>query len=324
MKSYIPALISLLFSATVGYLSFSFGYTDAFQSVILSLLTSIVTEMTLMLSSIHSVSTRNKADNERLANHIERIESMEDQQAIFFQMERDLADIKAASHGSRDIFVSHLQSELTALSKRLSDANKRKEISIRSDYIINVHGVFDSLDGSHERSVKITYPIEANSPWVGGASDRRFIEVLLDRVANGDVQTLKLLFLVDSGVDTQSSEFIRIIGFFNKKPRITAKFAKKTEFSNICRLNGVDPSFLDFGVYGDRMIFRTTTEGPEHEGIYCKEKSIIERYNRVFDQTWDSEAIAVKPAIPQSDPAVRFNELCELMPPNEPLRIGSV
>jgi len=322
LKTFISALVALAISGAVGYFSFNAGYTGTFESILLALMTGIVSELTILLWRTDALELRNGADSKALIRHIDRLESLEENEAIFQSMEKDFLEVRSDSHGSKDLFVSYLHSEILALKQQLSDANKRKEMTIKSDYIINVDGVFDSLDVSSERHVKLTYPISPNEPWVGGPSDRRYFEVLLKKVANGTVSNLSMLFLLDEQIDPNGRDIQRILRWLNKNTRVRAKYIPIKEFSNVCSLNGISVDHLDFGIYGDRMTFRATVAGPEHEGIYSKDTDLIERYSNVFDQTWNSENLALSPTpSKESVKKITLQEICKIAPANKVLAI---
>lgn len=316
MKPFISATIALTLSAVVGYLSFDFGYTTSFEAVLLTLMTGILSELTILLWNVDALGLRNGNDANALVRHIERIRNLEEHEKLFHEMEKSFAEVRSESHGSKDLFVSHLNSEIMNLSNKLSDASKNREMKIKSDYIINVDGVFDSLDVSSDRIIRLTYPINADQPWVGGASDRRFLEVLLQKVSQGSVGRLKIIFLLDDVVSIEDPGLIKVLQWLNRQTRVQAKYMPSKEFRNVCILNGVSAEHLDFGVYGDRMIFRTTAAGPEHEGIYSKDHVLIERYRNVFDQTWDSKNLALSPQ-PADDSVKRMGltEICKIAPP---------
>jgi len=322
MKPFISAFIALGISALVGYFSFNSGYTTAFDAVLLALMTGILSELTVLLWNVDALGLRNRNDANSLVRHIERIRNLEEQEKLFHEMEKDFAEVRSESHGSKDLFVSHLNSEILALSKKLSDANKRKEMRIKSDYIINIDGVFDSLDVSINRNVRLTYPISTGEPWVGGLSDRRFFEVLLQKVSQGLVNNLSIFFLLEEDVDSKDPNLQKVLQWLNKQTRVQAKYMLCEEFANICSLNGVSTDHLDFGVYGNRMVFRTTAAGPEHEGIYSKDQALVERYRNVFDQMWVSENLALSPQA--ADDAVKrigLAEICNFAPPRKMIAI---
>lgn len=292
MKPHTSSAIALTFSVVLGYLSFDFGFTSPLEAILLALMTGIFTELTMLLWRVEDLDLRNRTDSGRLLSKLLQLEDIDSQAALFVGMQKDLADVRAQSHGAKDLFVTHVTTELASLSKRLSDASLKKEVRIKSDYIINVDGVFDSLDVSTDREVRLTYPVSVGEGWIGGPSDRRFLEVLLGKVNRGVVERLRMFFLLDDDIDADSPEMQKVFQWLNRLTRVKVKYTKASEFAKVCELNGIDSNQLDFGIYGDRMLFRTTSAGPDHEGIYSKDEGQIARYKGVYDQTWESVNIS--------------------------------
>ncbi len=324
MKPQLSAALAIAFSAVVGYLSYDFGFTNPLEAVLLALMTGIFSELTLVLWRLEDLNLRNRQDAGRLLSKIHQLEDIESESALFVDMQKDFADVRAQSHGAKDLFVTHVSTELAGLSQRLSDANRKKEVRIKSDYIINVDGVFEALNVSTNKEVRLTYPISAGESWVGGPSDLRFLEVLLGKVSRGVVEKLRMFFLLDHDVDAESEEMQKVFQWLNRQTRVQVKYAKAAEFAKVCDLNGIDPNHLDFGIYADRMLFRTTSAGPDHEGIYSKDEDQIDRYKSVYDQTWESENISRGVATaPEAIKRLGLADVCLIESPKNTLAIES-
>lgn len=288
-------LLSLMVSGTLSYISFYFGITTLVETVIAGLLGTVALEFSILLWQLNRLAIKNNSELTGLQRYLEKAELAEETHEVFASMEKDFLDVQAAKHGPKDLFVSHLKTEIEGLRAKLADAARRNEMRIRSDYIINVEGVFDSLGVSNDKSVRVTYPVDSGEPWVGGASDQRFFEVLIDQVKNGKVSTLDVLFLVDDLTEPETNTVYGVCGWLNKQTRISSKIGKQSEFEKVCSLNSLDPNFIDFGIYGPEMLFRTTSAGADHEGIYSKDPQLVDRYASVFKEFWNSSTLCMKP-----------------------------
>lgn len=288
--SSILILAAAGLSSALAYASYYFGTTTLVETIISGLLGTIVLEIAILVWKMDGISLSNISSLKYLQEVLSKENLAKEHKNQFDNMERHLLEIRSSSHGSKDLFVSHLIAEIKALEARLHDAAKKKELRIRSDYILNVEGVFDSLSVSNERKVRLTYPVDSGESWIGGHSDKRFFEVLLDQVKSRKVQDLELLFLTDDLTSEEQITIERVCGWLNSQQLIKAKIGKQTDFKRILQLNSLNNSFLDYGVYGPEMLFRTTSEGVEHEGIYTKDPEVVRRYDAVFEEFWDSSA----------------------------------
>ena len=59
----------------------------------------------------------------------------------------------------------------------------------------------------------------------------------------------------------------------------------------VCDTNGISSQFLDFGIYGPKMLFITEQYIPTHKGTYYKDETKVKHYHRLFDEVWNSDAI---------------------------------
>lgn len=112
---------------------------------------------------------------------------------------------------------------------------------------------------------------------------------------SGNVKSLEVLFLGESLNDDEMKTVRQICGWLNRKKRISAKVGNQQDFMMICSMNSLDPNFVDFGVYGPEMLFRTTSAGTEHEGIYSKDPKLVSRYASVFREFWNSNNFCETP-----------------------------
>ena len=306
-------LVSLLVSGILSYASYFFGVTTLVETIIVGLLGTIALDFMILILNLDKLAISNNSELEGLQKYLDKAKLAEEYQETFSSMEKDFLEIKAAKHGPRDLFVSHLTTEIEGLQAKLSEAARRKELRIRSDFIVNVEGVFDSLSVSSDKSVKITFPIDSGEPWIGDASDQRFLEVLLDQVTSGAVSSLEVLFLLDDLSSEEESIVFKICGWLNKKSRFSAKVGTQTDFKNICALNSLDPNFIDFGIYGPEMLFRTTNAGAEHEGIYTKDSTLVARYASVFKEFWNSNTLCTTPDLDLGISGnTSFSEVCRI------------
>ncbi|MGH9895969.1 MAG: hypothetical protein ACREA0_29075, partial [bacterium] len=83
---------------------------------------------------------------------------------------------------------------------------------------------------------------------------------------------------------------------------------KRADYAAISADNQIPANWLDFGIYGSRLLFLTEQYAPEIIGTFSKDTKRIEHYTRLFDSLWGSAAVA-RPNPANAKPVLTLEEL---------------
>lgn len=215
-----------------------------------------------------------------------RVQSQGDQELI--NIRSYFAAIVKDAHGPNDLFVSYFMKDLQDFDRRARNAAERQELRASSDYIVNVEGVFDSFLGEPEKILKYTWPLAVNERLFEEPAWRRFFEVSINMLESKNIEGIRVLFVLEDMDIVKQPIVIKLLDYFYLTRRLEAKLIKSDEFRVICSQNGLPSNFLDFGIYGRRMLFRSEQYIPEYVGVYTKDVAVVRMYIKLFDEIWNS------------------------------------
>lgn len=195
-------------------------------------------------------------------------------------------------HGDNDLFVTYAKKEIEKLHSVLSKAANQKEFSISSDYIINAGGVFDAFSQTTEHVLKMTFPITvSDGALFTSQADIHFFEVLKAKVDGKELDGVKVIVILENQDLLQRDDVKKLLDFFKTTSNYSCKIAIQNDFMAVCDTNGISSQFIDFGIYGPKMLYIAEQYVPTHKGTYYKDETKVKHYHRLFDEVWDSDAI---------------------------------
>lgn len=103
----------------------------------------------------------------------------------------------------------------------------------------------------------------------------------------------------------------KLLDFFASEKKYECKLCMLDTFRSVCETNGVPSQYVDFGIYGDSMLFVSEQYVPTHKGTYYKDENRIRLYMCLFDEIWNSDFLAV-PNISQCKSVVSVSDLLRL------------
>lgn len=211
------------------------------------------------------------------------------------------------AHGPNDLFVSYFMKDIRNLEENIENASEVKQMRIKDDYFLNVEGVFDAFYGAEEKTLKYTWPIAKGEVLFANLSWKRFFEVSIAMLHNKRITAIQVLMVVESlddvrtDVSSLGNRMSTLLCFF-KALGISCKFISRATLNSICDQNGIEKGYLDFGLYGKRMLFRSEKYEPEYIGIYSKDQWVIEQYTRLFDTIWKAESVVLETPVARTQP----------------------
>jgi hypothetical protein len=255
------------------------------ESLVLGLLSFVIIEMVSLIYYSMFIAEKNYEHNEFMKNVTEYSIKLHDMNSSFYEICRD-------SHGENDLFVTYAKKELDVLYTTLRRAANQKEFTISSDYMINVSGVFVAFSQTTDKTLKMTFPIFSSDVAVFTSSaESHFFEVLHQMVERSEVDAVKVMVVLEDKKLLSKGFVQKLFDYYHAIPNYSCKYAFLSDFQNVCNSNGVSSQFIDFGIYGPKMLFVTEQYAPVHKGTYYKDESKIHHYARLFDETWNSDFI---------------------------------
>lgn len=264
--------------------TYSFDSLNIGISLILGCVTFIMVELISLV--FYSISyNRQKMEDETFMDNItEYSQKLHEINRFYYKISRD-------SHGEQDLFVTYAKKEIEKLYMVLGNAANQKVFSISTDYIVNVSGVFEAFSQTDEKILKMTFPISVSDDAVfTSPADMHFFEVLKAKVESKQVDMVKVIVVLEGEILLERQDVRTLLDFFKATSGYECKIASKVDFETVCESNGINSQFIDFGIYGPKMLYVTEQYIP-HKGTYYKDEAKVRLYHLLFDEVWTSDVI---------------------------------
>lgn len=279
----IVLILSALISLLAGIISAVCGF-DVFMSIATGMLTFLLIEViniSWLLGGIHFDQHKEKKFFDKINQYSIKIQEINN---YYYEIERD-------SQGEKDLFSVTCSKAIDNLYLLLKNASESKKIEISSDYIINVSGVFEALNATHDKKVRLTFPVsEIGKSIIPSSEDRKFFETIYNKINKKEISDLLILIILENEDLLNDPQMNLLLDFYAKNNKYECKYILAEDFIEACENNKISTASLDFGIYGPKMLFVEKNLHP-YKGEYYKDESIIERYTKLFDEVWNFEAV---------------------------------
>lgn len=289
LLSVIVTIVSALTfksDGNVGEASISLDSLQIGIALLLGCCTFMITELISLVFYSISYSIQKRQDDEFMENITEYSK-------MLYDINRDFYIVSKDSHGPHDLFVTYAKKEIEKINTTLSKTANQKEFSISSDYIVNANGVFDAFSQvAGKKVLKMTFPVwKEDGAIFTSQADIHFFEVLKQKMEKEEIDDVEVIFIYDDKKILERSDVKKLLDFFSAEEGYTCKVAFMNDFRKVCESNGVTSQFVDFGIYGPKMLYIAEQYTPIHKGTYYKDETKVRHYTRLFDEVWNSDAI---------------------------------
>ena len=163
------------------------------------------------------------------------------------------------------------------------------ELEVQDHHFDTVDTVLDAFEGCEERTFRCVWLI-GDCDSLFDDSWRKYMKCLIELSRswqrNKRVQ-VRILFVVENDLDdavllTQRSVAI-VLGFVSGEKRFECRLISRRDYEGQLQDAGLDTQYLDFGVYGDHLLFRTTSYEPTNMGVFSVDPTVIQKYRRLHD-----------------------------------------
>jgi hypothetical protein len=272
--------VSLAISVLSSLVTGRYGFTAAEQTLLTVCLFTVFALLDVILvigrNADHRIkayelwSVRNEADIE-LAN-----------------IRHSFAELARLSHGRKDIFISHFMKEIHNLAKKIKEASDKQELRTASEFYVKAEDIFESFVGEADLVLRYVWPIDPKERLFGEPAWGRFFEVKVRMVEKKKIRGACAILIFERADDIKNPKVQKLLEFFRTNDGHSCRIMMRDDFAKLCAENGIPGNYLDFGIYGSRMLFRSERYNPEYIGVYTKDEGLVQTYAKFFDTLWDS------------------------------------
>ena len=171
------------------------------------------------------------------------------------------------------------------------------ELEVQDHHFDTVDAVLDAFDGCEERTFRCVWLI-GDGDDLFDDSWRKYMKCLIElsrsRQRNKQVQ-VRILFVV--GNDLEDAALLRqrsvalVLGFVSSEQRFECRLMSRSDYDVQLHDAGLAEQCVDFGVYGNHLLFRTTSYEPRNMGRFSVDQAMIDKYRRAHDVAMDAPSV---------------------------------
>ena len=302
-QSVIALGIAILVPVVTHWLSWTRSLKE---DIALALGIWVVTMIFQIARSLHSFHV-----HQLKATHV--LEVINEADCLLLELQSKFREIAARplSGKPNQVFIDYCR---RSLEQTLSVAKGAAlgELNVHDYHFDTVDTVLAAFEGCTDRTFRCVWPIDDgdlfDDPW------RKYIKCLVElsrrRSRNEQVQ-VRILFVVEGDLDDLTLLKRRpvaiVLGFVSGEKRFECRLISQRDYDGQLRDVGLDTQCLDFGVYGDHLLFRTTSYEPTNMGVFSVNPTVIRKYCRLHDVAMDATNARGLPSdLPKNVPLEQF------------------
>ncbi len=190
--------------------------------------------------------------------------------------------IARESYGPRDLFVTHFKKEMHQLAERIKEVAERRDLRVQADHFLNVDNVVDAFLGDSERIWRVAWPISHGERLFDQLAWARYFERTAKMAEEGDIKEIRIVLVLEDFQLTETARVKKLLDFLYTNNGFECFIINQSVFQSICEENGVPSNYIDFGIYGKRLLFLTEQYNPVR-GVFTKDPVRILHYTNLFN-----------------------------------------
>lgn len=199
--------------------------------------------------------------------------------------------ISGVSYGTKDLFVTHFVKQVHDLELKIREVAERQELRLRADHFLNLDNVLDAFQGDPDRIWRYTWLIDSKHR-LFDHNWKRYFDRTASMLEKGEIKQARSLLVLDDMKLLTSPRVAKLLDFYHTHKGMECWVISRSDYLEICADSGVPASYLDFGIYGTRLLFLTEQYEPEIIGVFTKEPKAVEHYRLFFDSMWGTPSVA--------------------------------
>ena len=222
---------------------------------------------------------------ERLeVKHILEVISESDQLLLELQTKfREIASRKLNDRPNY-VFLDYCRRSLEESLKTARRAAQRGELEVHDHHFDTVDTVLAAFQGCRDRTYRCVWLIEDGEElfdkfW------RQYMTSLVslsrEKCVNRRVR-VRVLFVAENQAQLERSTVRTILSFVSTEPGFDYCVISHDDYRTRLRDSRLDVDCIDFGVYGDHLLFRTISYEP-HVGVFSDQQIAIQAYRTMHD-----------------------------------------
>ena len=182
------------------------------------------------------------------------------------------------------VFLDYNRRSLERSLKVARGAAQRGELEVHDHHFDTVDTVLAAFDGCRDRTYRCVWLIEPGEDlfdkyW------RQYMKALVElsrKLSKNRRVRVRILFVAADETQLERASVKMVLGFVAAEPGFEYRVISLDEYGTRLRDGDLERDCIDFGIYGDHLLFRTTSYEP-HVGVFSDREAAISAYRAVHD-----------------------------------------
>ena len=187
------------------------------------------------------------------------------------------------------VFLDYLRRSLEGNLNMARRAAQSGELEVHDHHFDTIDTVLAAFDGCRDRTYRCVWLIQDGEDlfdkyW------RQYMKSLvqLSRKSSATQRVrVRIVFVADDKTQLDRRSVRTLLGFVSAETCFEYRVISAEEYTPRLRDGRLDRDCIDFGIYGDHLLFRTTSYDP-HVGVFSDEETAINAYRAVHDAAMDA------------------------------------
>lgn len=212
-----------------------------------------------------------------------------------------------------DLFVDYFRLRVREIRDAAVRAADECELRVVEHHFQSVENVMSAFLGDSERRLRYVWRPTSNNRLFDEVSWQRYFELIHEVVASESIIEVRALLILEASEQYNEPRIQALLAYFKHTKNQNCRCISGEMFDGLCRKASLDRRFVDFGIYGESLLFRTETYEPEPEGVFSKDRNLVNKYRKFFDNVWKSTLSSPNPSTsqvsewPTAESLIRFD-----------------
>lgn len=212
---------------------------------------------------------------------------------------RDLASRKLSGKPNR-VFIDYCHRSLKNSLSVARLAAQNGELEVHDHHFETIGTVLEAFEGCKDRTFRCVWLIEKDEAlfdkyW---REYMKSIVQLSQRKRQNEQVQVRILFVLEDQEQLKRVPVKTVLGFVATKKGFKFSLMLQKDYKSRLIDGNQDMQYLDFGIYGDHLLFRTKSYSP-NIGVFSDNQTLIETYRSLHNAAMDAaETLSIPTGLP--------------------------
>lgn len=287
-KDFAKCSFILIASIIIGFvpdwIAQIFGKNFTYDQVVYTAITCVILELLSIILSQSKVEEHLKEKEK-----IKKIKNTCNKDLCI--VEKALDSIALTSQNENDVFVKHYTHQLNSLATKMQDSVTNQHLKVNIDHYVATNYVLSIFSSCTDKIWRFTWPFNSGDTLFSEIAWQRYFDEANKLITKKEIKKVKILIIVDDENTLNEQKLINLFNYAYDKKQIQIKWCTISKFNLIGKDSREDIK-LDFGIYGEKLVFWYDSYEPTVTGTFSKDETTISVYSELFESIWQSNAIA--------------------------------